>query len=360
MRTSVVTSWARLLSSPAPGISHHVASPSRRLRYLNREIGQRVSLDKVSAYAPNADASFGHCGPAAPFRILPSSLPDCHSGASSSQRRVISFVASSNRVRSLFRHFNPSSRFPLLCFTFPLVPLLHHAAPCRTSINDRVKREPSDEPQGRVDSYPQTYYGYDGRREPSGDRQERPRNRWGDDVERETSRERDDRPRNRWRDGRTLEQSRERRERLYDRRYDDLRREHSRERRDRSPDYRDDDRRRERSRDRDDRSRNRLDGDDRRDSRRGSDDHSRNRSRDGFKREPSYEWERRPRGPWGDPDDGPITGRDDSREREDCECSPLTDDDEHADRKDSARSIRRDLTKNYTKENDPYWYPGKV
>ncbi|KAI4640200.1 uncharacterized protein J4E78_010672 [Alternaria triticimaculans] len=41
------------------------------------------------------------------------------------------------------------------------------------------------------------------------------------------------------------------------------------------------------------------------------------------------------------------------------ECSPLTDDDEHADRKDTARSIRRDLTKNYTKENDPYWYPGK-
>ncbi|KAI4934995.1 hypothetical protein J4E86_011437 [Alternaria arbusti] len=73
--------------------------------------------------------------------------------------------------------------------------------------------------------------------------------------------------------------------------------------------------------------------------------------------EPSYEYERRLRGPWGDPDEESITGRDDSRERE---CSPLTDDDEHADREDSARSIRRDLTKNYTKENDPYWYPGKV
>ncbi|KAI4637117.1 hypothetical protein J4E93_010633 [Alternaria ventricosa] len=97
-------------------------------------------------------------------------------------------------------------------------------------------------------------------------------------------------------------------------------------------------------------------GHDRRDSRRAFDDRQRDRSRDGFKREPSYEYERRPRSPLGDRDEQPISGRGDSSDRE---CSPLTGDDEHDDRKDSTRSIRRDLTKNYTKENDPYWYPGK-
>lgn len=222
----------------------------------------------------------------------------------------------------------------------PTVPSHGAMSDFQDPIDNRVKREPSYEPQGRVDSYPQTYHGYDSyhsRREPSRERQERPRNRWGDDIKGETSRERDDRPSNHWGDER--------------------RRELSRDRHDQSRDRRVDDRRRDRSRDREDRSRNRLDADDRRDSRRAFDDRQRDRSRDGFKREPSYEWEHRPRSPWGDRDEEPITGRDDSRERE---CSPLTDDDEHADRKDSARSIRRDLTKNYTKENDPYWYPGKV